>query len=103
MKVTDVLIIGAGISGLVCASKLSNAGMSVRLLDKGRGVGGRMATRCMGGARIDHGAQYFTVRDSQFQVFVDTWLEAGAVKEWFRHLPEDSNPEGYLDIVAYGA
>ena len=69
--------------------------MSVRLLDKGRGVGGRIATRCMGSARLDHGAQYFTVRDSQFQVFVDNWLEAGVVKEWFRHLPEDSNPEGH--------
>ena len=69
--------------------------MSVRLLDKGRCVGGRMATRCMGVARLDHGAQYFTVRDSRFQVLVDTWLEAGVVKEWFRHLPEDSNPKGY--------
>ena len=69
--------------------------MSVLLLDKGRGVGGRMATRCMGSARLDHGAQYFTVRNSQFQLHVDTWLKAGVAKEWFRHLPEDSNPEGY--------
>lgn len=95
MKATDVLIIGAGISGLLCATKLREAGMSVRLLDKGRGVGGRMATRRMEGARLDHGAQYFTVRDSQLQEFVNTWLDAGVIKEWFRHLPEDSNPEGY--------
>ena len=95
LKATDVLIIGAGISGLLCATKLRRVGMSVRLLDKGRCVGGRMATRRMSGARLDHGAQYFTVRDSQLQTFVDTWLEAGVAKEWFRYLPEDSNPEGY--------
>ncbi len=95
LKATDVLIIGAGISGLLCATKLREAGISVRLLDKGRGVGGRMATRLMDGARLDHGAQYFTVRDSQLQEFVNTWLDANVVKEWFRHLPEDSNPEGY--------
>lgn len=95
MQATDILIIGAGISGLLCATELRKAGKSVRLLDKGRGFGGRMATRRMAGARLDHGAQYFTVRDARLQAYVDTWLEAGVVKEWFRHLPEDSNPAGY--------
>ncbi|MBC8189917.1 MAG: FAD-dependent oxidoreductase [Puniceicoccaceae bacterium] len=92
---TDVLIIGAGISGLLCATELHKAGMSVRVLDKGRGLGGRMATRRMAGGRLDHGAQYFTVRDARVQTYVDTWLKAGVLKEWFRHLPEDTNPEGY--------
>jgi predicted NAD/FAD-dependent oxidoreductase len=49
----------------------------------------------MAGGRLDHGAQYFTVRDARFQRYVDAWLEAGVVKEWFRHLPEDTNPAGY--------
>lgn len=95
MKATNILIIGAGISGLLCAHKLQNAGKSVRVLDKGRGVGGRMATRRMGRARFDHGAQYFTVRNGQLSSYVKTWLDAGVIKEWFRHLPEDSNPSGY--------
>jgi predicted NAD/FAD-dependent oxidoreductase len=54
-----------------------------------------MATRRTAGGRLDHGAQYFTVRDARLQAYVDTWLAAGVLKEWFRHLPEDSNPEGY--------
>ena len=54
---TDVLIIGAGISGLLCATKLRRQGYSICLIDKGRGVGGRMTTRRLQGARIDHGAQ----------------------------------------------
>ncbi len=95
MKPTDVLIIGAGISGLLCATELRKAGKSVRLLDKGRGFGGRMATRRMDGARLDHGAQFFTVRDPRFQAYADEWLQAGVIKEWFRHLPEDSNLDGY--------
>lgn len=95
MSHRDVLIIGAGISGLLCATELQRAGLSVRVVDKGRGFGGRMATRRMAGGRLDHGAQFFTVRDSRFQSYVDEWIEAGVVREWFRHSPKDSNPEGY--------
>jgi len=49
----------------------------------------------MGGGRLDHGAQYFTVRDDRLQTYVDEWLKAGIIKEWFHRLPEDSKPEGY--------
>ena len=95
MQATDVLIIGAGISGLLCATELRKVGKSVRILDKGRGLGGRMATRRMAGGRLDHGAQYFTVRDPRLQAYAEDWLAAGVIKEWFRHLPEDSNADGY--------
>lgn len=95
MDTIDVLVIGAGISGLLCATELQRAGISVRVLDKGRGVGGRMATRHMGGGRLDHGAQFFTVRAPSFRSYVDAWLEAGVIKEWFRHSPTDSNKDGY--------
>lgn len=102
MQSTEVLIIGAGISGLLCATELRKAGKTVRLLDKGRGLGGRMATRRMAGGRLDHGAQYFTVRDTRLQAYVDSWLEAGVIREWFRHLPEDSNPQGYPRYCGLG-
>ncbi|MGB0743866.1 MAG: NAD(P)/FAD-dependent oxidoreductase [Opitutales bacterium] len=95
MSETDALIIGAGISGLLCATELNRAGVSVQLVDKGRGYGGRMATRRMAGGRLDHGAQFFTVRDARLQAYVDEWLDAGIIKEWFRHSTEDTNSEGY--------
>ena len=41
----DIVVIGAGMSGIACARVLRAAGLPVRLIDKGRGVGGRMATR----------------------------------------------------------
>lgn len=78
------VIVGAGISGLLAARELSDAGWQVTVLDKGRGVGGRMATRRVGDGDFDHGAQFFTVRGERFEKLVDEWMKAGAVKEWSR-------------------
>ncbi|MGD1705068.1 NAD(P)/FAD-dependent oxidoreductase [Dapis sp. BLCC M229] len=54
----DIAVIGAGIAGLVCAQEVQKAGYSVVVLEKSRGVGGRMATRRVSGSRADHGVRY---------------------------------------------
>lgn len=95
MESSDFLIIGAGISGLLCGHKLQAAGHSVRILEKGRGLGGRMATRRMSGARLDHGAQFFTAREPEFQSLVEEWLAAGVIREWFTHGSEDASSAGH--------
>ena len=41
-KLYDVLIIGAGMAGLSAAKVLEAQGLSVALVDKGRGLGGRL-------------------------------------------------------------
>jgi renalase len=76
------VIIGAGISGLVLARKLVAAGASVVVLEKSRGLGGRMATKRVGESVYDQGAQYFTVRDAAFAELVEGWRERGLVKNW---------------------
>ena len=80
------LIVGAGMAGLACAERLSHAGCQVTLLDKGRGAGGRMATRrlatALGEATFDHGAQYFTASDPRFEAQVRDWRDAGNVAPW---------------------
>lgn len=81
-KVYDALIVGAGICGLMAAGQLVDHGASVLLLDKGRGVGGRLATRRIAGGRADHGAQFFTVRAARFQQFVTRWLDQNLVFRW---------------------
>ena len=78
------LIVGAGMSGLLAGDALQREGWPVTVLDKGRGVGGRMATRRVGGGTFDHGAQFFTVRDDRFSDLVEGWLGAGAAAEWSR-------------------
>ena len=78
----DVLIVGAGISGLMAANELNKRGKTVLVVDKGRGVGGRMSTRRIGPGRADHGAQFFTVRQDRFQTAVSDWIKAGVVHQW---------------------
>ena len=82
-SIQRVAIVGAGLSGLVCARQLQAAGLGVCLFDKSRGLGGRMATRRVDGVgEFDHGAQYFTVSDPSFRSAVTGWLEAGVCAEW---------------------
>lgn len=79
----SVGVIGAGISGLTCARALQEAGCSVAVLEKSRGMGGRVATRRVEpGLAFDHGAQYFTVRDERFAAQTDRWLKQGVVQRW---------------------
>ena len=78
------VITGAGISGLLAARELRNAGWGVTVLDKDRGVGGRMATRRVGAGTFDHGAQFFTVRGERFEALVEEWRKDGVVREWTR-------------------
>ena len=78
----DVAVIGAGLSGLMCARLLTQAGNRVRVFDKARGPGGRMATRRRGDLRFDHGAQYFTARDPRFRRLIDQWRADKLVARW---------------------
>ncbi len=92
-----VVVVGAGLSGLVAARELAAAGAEVRVVDKGRGPGGRLATRRIGGATLDHGAQFFTVRTPQLQRRVDDWLERGLVRVWASGF---DGPDGHPRYVA---
>lgn len=79
-----VVVVGAGLAGLTAARALHNDGHNVTVLDKGRSPGGRCATRRIGDATLDHGAQFFTVRTEEFSACVAEWTAAGVVREWTR-------------------
>lgn len=96
----DVAVVGAGLAGLTAAGRLERAGRRVVVLDKGRSVGGRLATRRLGGATIDHGAQFMTVRSEAFREEVDRWVSAGVAHEWCRGF--DDAPDGHPRYAAPG-
>lgn len=79
----DIAIIGAG---LACADALAATGHRVTLFDKARGPGGRMSTRRvatpLGEAHFDHGAQYFTAREPDFETVVAGWERQGLAARW---------------------
>jgi renalase len=76
------VIVGAGISGLCLARTLQARGEHVLVLEKSRGVGGRMATKRVGDAVFDHGAQYVTAREAMFRREVDAWTAQGVAASW---------------------
>lgn len=79
---TDVLIVGAGIAGLMAAQMLTQRGIRVILVEKGHQVGGRLSTRRLGPGVADCGAQFFTVRSPDFRYWVDRWIDEGFVFQW---------------------
>jgi predicted NAD/FAD-dependent oxidoreductase len=63
---------------------MQECGMQVLILEKSRGVGGRMATRRFAGGVFDHGAQFFTVRKKRFETSVRDLIRNGVAVEWSR-------------------
>ncbi|MFN3166459.1 MAG: NAD(P)/FAD-dependent oxidoreductase [Phycisphaeraceae bacterium] len=78
----NVAIIGAGMAGASAGQALAKQGASVAIFDKGRGPGGRCATRRHDAYCFDHGAQYFTARDPRFRKQVAAWAKSGAAAHW---------------------
>jgi renalase len=92
----DVVVVGAGLSGLTAARALLRAGHTVQVVDEGRGVGGRLATRRIGDATFDHGAQFFTVRGEAFRETVDAALAANVAAVWCYGFTEDDGYPRYF-------
>ncbi len=90
-----IAIIGAGIAGVSAGNALIARGCSVTLFEKARGYGGRCATKRWGGHTVDHGAQYFTIRDERFRAAVQAAsgealmkLQAPVLDERGREVPD---------------
>jgi renalase len=77
-----IVVVGAGVSGLTAARLLSES-FDVVVVDKGRKVGGRLATRRVGDATFDHGAQFITTHTPEFAEVVAGWVQAGVARPWY--------------------
>lgn len=70
MKSKRAAVIGAGMAGVSAAKSLSASGWEVVVFEKSRGWGGRCATKRIEECVVDHGAQYFTMREAEFELAV---------------------------------
>lgn len=77
-----IAIIGAGIAGLTCAHIINSGGHDVCVFDKGRGLGGRIATRQTDFGSFDHGAQYATAHGLPFKQYLSRLKRGEQVKRW---------------------
>eukprot|EP00123_Amoebidium_parasiticum_P006212 comp17220_c1_seq1/m.16203 comp17220_c1_seq1/g.16203 ORF comp17220_c1_seq1/g.16203 comp17220_c1_seq1/m.16203 type:complete len:310 (-) comp17220_c1_seq1:213-1142(-) len=78
-SIFNVLIVGAGATGAAAAQKLKQLGASVLVVDKGRGVGGRLATRRVNDyGAADHGVQKVEMRSAKAREILSPFL-----RQWY--------------------
>ncbi|WP_209123225.1 NAD(P)/FAD-dependent oxidoreductase [Alkalihalobacillus sp. BA299] len=96
----SVLIVGAGLAGLMAAKQFSGENVNYIILDKGRSVGGRMATKRLNGGRSDYGAQFFTARSDRMKNLVKQWEQEGIIHTWAKgfHQMKDIADLGSLTL-----
>lgn len=58
VKCVDVVVVGAGLSGLIAARSLQHAGLKVTVLEASERIGGKMLTTTVDGEQVDVGAHW---------------------------------------------
>ena len=86
----DVLVVGAGITGIYQLYRAREAGFSARLLEAGGGVGGTWYWNRYPGARFD--SESYTYGYLFSKALFDEW-------EWQEHFAEQPETERYLNHV----
>lgn len=66
----SVIVVGAGIGGLVAARELALAGVRVTVVDRAPAAGGCVATHTVAGLRLDSGAESFATRGGTVEAYL---------------------------------
>jgi deoxyribodipyrimidine photolyase/predicted NAD/FAD-dependent oxidoreductase len=80
----QVVVVGAGAAGAMAARTLSDHGVRVVVVDKGRNVGGRLASRVGPGVVWRYGARVLQANQPQLAWHVEAWEREG----WIAPRPE---------------
>jgi cation diffusion facilitator CzcD-associated flavoprotein CzcO len=88
---TDVVVIGAGFAGLYSLYKMRQAGLTVRVFERGDGVGGTWYWNRYPGARVD--VQSVEYMFTKFPDLEQEW-------DWTELMPAQEEIERYLNWVA---
>ena len=87
----EVIVIGAGVSGLYTLYRLRERGFSVRLLEAGTGIGGTWYWNRYPGARFD--SESYTYQYSFSEDLYKEW-------QWSEHFAAQPEIERYMNFVA---
>ncbi len=99
----NVVVVGAGIAGLSCARALTEGGARVRVLERGRVAGGRLASKRYDGRYADIGAAYLVADDPAFAAQVTSWESRGLARRWTDTLRVFSGSAGSAASAAAGS
>lgn len=77
----EILIIGAGMAATALAKSLAGEAR-LTIVEKSRGMGGRMSTRRSDEFQFDHGAQFLTARSEEFKEFTTQACAQGWLAPW---------------------
>ena len=99
--IVDTIIIGAGMTGITAGNYLQRLGLNVLLLDKGKGIGGRIATRRINfeskKAVFDYGAQYIEKSNGNFANLISSLKEKNIITEW-KNLEAGKGSDKFIGI-----
>lgn len=102
---TDVIVIGGGISGLVAARDCARIGLAVTVYEAADAVGGAVARHEVAGLTLDSGAESFAVRRGAVADFVaelgltDDVIAPNPSGAWL-HLPANDDPSRSVTVPA---
>jgi renalase len=94
-EIIDVIVVGAGLAGLVCAQQLQRTGLRVVVVEKSRGLGGRLATRRLEDTCADHGLRYLTEQGALTGQLISHLLKQNRLQPWIEV------PTEFLDRSEY--
>lgn len=101
MNQYDVIVVGAGLAGLMAAKNLHEAKVNYVVFEKESIVGGRMATRINGNSRADYGAQFFTARSETMKNFAKQWHDEGIVNNWTNGFPQMKSIDELQSLIIH--
>ena len=77
----DIIIIGGGISGSYLAYRLKQKNLKVLIIEKSKGIGGRLCTKPVGENLVDYGCQYISPKSQTLVELLETLKKKGIVEK----------------------
>src|SRR3954468_3340510 len=104
----DVVVIGAGIGGLICAALLARQGVRVLLVEQHYMVGGYCSTFRRGAYTFDAATHFYPLLGNPTTMTGAVLRKLGCRTRWLKmdpvdrfHLPDDTNFSVSADFDAY--